>query len=533
MTQTWTLNRRHFIGGCAAGAGLLALGALSLRGEETASPAPAAKAGRLDWLFARPGPALERRGLMLDISRCRVPTMETYGLLLGLLSELRYNELQLYTEHSFAYQGHEIVWKDASPMWPAEIHTLDTACRKAGIELVPNQNSLGHMERWLKHEPYKRLAESPNGAMAPWGFVPRASTMKPGPEAEALLKDLYAQLLPHFSSPRFNVGCDEPYDLGQGASKERCEKEGRGNVFFDHLDAVRRLAAAHGKRIEYWADVLFEEKSIPMERIPAEAVALVWGYEAAHPFAEQAAQVVARKVAWQACPGDSSWCSLGGRLHTARANIANATDVATRLKAEGLLHTHWGDNGHWQPFATLLPGLVLSATAAWNGEPCDWASLIRAMGVLCHDPEGQLAEALVALGRVDEIHGANPHNRSLFWEAHFAKPDAIAELTGRLRAVDPGRWELAENEFDRIELFLDSAKLVSDEARHYLAEGRLSLRMLRNSLQRIRALIAGTPCPDWARLCAETEAEHRRLWLLRHRPGGLEESCTRLRDTLA
>jgi len=532
MTQSWNPNRRHFIGGCAAGAALLALGGLSLRGEET-QPSPALPSGRLSWLFKRPSPALGRRGLMLDISRTRVPTMETYGLLLGILCELRFNELQLYTEHSFAYQGHEIVWKDASPMWPAEIRSLDEACLKAGIELVPNQNSLGHMERWLKHAPYKSLAESPNGAMAPWGFIPHASTMKPGPEAEALLKDLYAQLLPNFSSKRFNVGCDEPYDLGQGASKERCEKEGRGNVFFDHLDAVRRLAGAHGKRIEYWADVLFEEKTIPMERIPAEAVALVWGYEAAHPFAEQAAQVVERKVAWQACPGDSTWCSLGGRLHTARANIANAASVAVQLGAEGFLHTHWGDNGHWQPFATLLPGLVLSATAAWDGEPCDWATLTRAVSVLCLDTRGRLAEALVALGRIDETHGGNPKNRSLLWEAHFAKAAALPDLTTRLRAVDPARWEQTDLELGRIGGLLGDADGVSRESQQYLDEARLSLRMLRNARVRVRALVAGTPCPDWPRLCTETETEHRRLWLLRHRPGGLEESCTRLRDTLA
>lgn len=533
MTQTWNPNRRHFIGGCAAGATLLALGALSLHGENGPRSEPKPEPARLDWLFKGKPPALARRGLMLDISRCRVPTMETYGLLLGVLSELRYNELQLYTEHSFAYQGHEIVWKDASPMWPAEILSLDKDCKRIGIELVPNQNSLGHMERWLKHAPYKPLAESPNGAMAPWGFIPHASTIRPGPEAEALLKDLYAQLLPNFSSRRFNVGCDEPYDLGQGASKERCEREGRGNVFFDHLDAVRRLAAEHGKRIEYWADVLFEEKTISMDRIPAEAVALVWGYEANHPFAEQAAQVVARKVAWQACPGDSTWCSLGGRLHTARANIANAAGVATQFKAEGFLHTHWGDNGHWQPFATLIPGLVLSATAAWNGQPCDWPELIQAVSILCQDTRGQLAEALVALGRIDETHASNPKNRSLFWEAHFAKAAALPDLSARLRAVDPARWELADRELDRIAALLEAGKPVSAPARQYHAEALLSLRLLRNARVRIRALVAGVPCPEWPALCAETEAEHRRLWLLRHRPGGLEESCTRLRDTLA
>ena len=39
-----------------------------------------------------------RRGLMLDISRNRVPTVETLHSLVDALQALNYNELQLYTE---------------------------------------------------------------------------------------------------------------------------------------------------------------------------------------------------------------------------------------------------------------------------------------------------------------------------------------------------------------------------------------------------------------------------------------------------
>ena len=62
---------------------------------------------------------------MLDISRCKVPTMETIHELVDLLADLKYNELQLYVEHIFAFEDHEEVWKEASPLTSEEVQTID------------------------------------------------------------------------------------------------------------------------------------------------------------------------------------------------------------------------------------------------------------------------------------------------------------------------------------------------------------------------------------------------------------------------
>ena len=48
-------------------------------------------------------PDFPARGVMLDISRDKVPTMATLFALVDLLAELKINQLQLYTEHTFAY----------------------------------------------------------------------------------------------------------------------------------------------------------------------------------------------------------------------------------------------------------------------------------------------------------------------------------------------------------------------------------------------------------------------------------------------
>ena len=103
-------------------------------------------------------PDLEVRGFMLDISRCKVPKLGELAKLVDMLALFKYNRLELYTEHTFAFEGHELVWADASPLTAAAVRKLGEICASAGIELVPNMNGLGHMERWLRYPKYAHLA---------------------------------------------------------------------------------------------------------------------------------------------------------------------------------------------------------------------------------------------------------------------------------------------------------------------------------------------------------------------------------------
>ena len=128
------MNRRTFLGSAAAG--VVSLAGVCLAAEQPAKPIV---------------------GYMLDVSRYRVPTMETVKRQVDLLASLGYNHFQLYTEHTFAYPQHEAVWREASPFTPAEIRELDAYCAARGIELAPNQNSFGHLEHWLSHPEYNHF----------------------------------------------------------------------------------------------------------------------------------------------------------------------------------------------------------------------------------------------------------------------------------------------------------------------------------------------------------------------------------------
>ncbi|HEY7091128.1 MAG TPA: family 20 glycosylhydrolase, partial [Tepidisphaeraceae bacterium] len=290
-------------------------------------------------------PDFRVRGVMLDISRDKVPTMPTLLALIDQLADLKINQLQLYTEHTFAYRAHETVWKDCSPMTAAEIRQLDTYCRERFIELVPNQNSFGHLERWLKHSEYRHLAECPDGFRWPWGYrMPTGFSLNPlDPRSLELVEGLFDELLPNFTSKLFNVGCDETFDLGLGRSKAQVERRGRERVYLDFLRKIYDAVKRRGRAMMFWGDIILHKPELIGE-LPPDMIALNWGYEAEHPFEKETSAFREAGVPFYVCPGTSSWCSFSGRTSNALANLRRAAASGLASGAAGYLITDWGDH---------------------------------------------------------------------------------------------------------------------------------------------------------------------------------------------
>ena len=75
--------------------------------------------------------------------------------------------------------------ENASPLTAHELKQIDDYCRKRFIDLVPNLNSFGHFERWLRHPEYHYLAECPNGFKREIPFMVKdhGTTLKPNQES--------------------------------------------------------------------------------------------------------------------------------------------------------------------------------------------------------------------------------------------------------------------------------------------------------------------------------------------------------------
>jgi hypothetical protein len=462
----------------------------------------------LPCLEIRDGPDLPVRGFMLDVSRGKVPTLAELLRLAEAMARLRLNQLQLYVEHSFAFPGHEAVWREASPLTAGDLAALGARCAELGIELVPNLNTFGHLERWLRHEPYRRLAECPDGWTHPLTgqFKPHPSTLCPDDASLAFVAGLLDAYLPHFASAQVNIGGDEPWELGQGRSREAVAARGKHRVYLDFLNRIHALVRARGKRMQFWGDILLEDLALAAEA-PREALPVVWGYDPGHPFEAQCGRLAELGRDFLAAPGTGTWQSLTGRLDDARVNLREAVDAALRHGAGGLLITAWGDSGAHQPWPTFWAPLAEGAALAWcrmaNARP-DTARGVRAFVDKPGDAAA-VAATLEAMGGLDKLVAHATRNRSLSWDLLTAAPATREALRAKLSP------EELEASLARLDEAAAKAAAIADA--RVRAELALGVDLAR----------AGFVRPDAAGLRA-LETRYRETWLLRARPGGLDES---------
>ncbi len=474
---------------------------------------------------------------MLDISRDKVPTMSSLASLIRRLASWRVNELQLYIEHAFAYRGHERVWRGASPMTAAQMRRLDRLCRDHGIELVPNQNSLGHMERWLRHADYAPLAECNRPYTTPWGETrTRPTTLNPiDPRSVRLVASLYEQLLPNFTSAKLNVGCDEPFELGQGRSQAACERRGAGRVYFDYLMKIRQIAARYGRRIQFWSDWIQHDPDM-IDKLPRDVVPLVWGYEADHPFDAECRRIARRGLAYYVCPGTSSWCSFAGRTSNMIANLLGAAEAGIRHRAAGYLITDWGDFGHRQMSSVSDAAFLYGAAVSWCASSNRDINIADELNrEVYHDRTGRLARAWLEAGRVHEASGVQIKNKTVLFAVMQTALDEIRNLSG-LRASTVRRMR---ERIRRIRRDARPARPTSGDAALVLSELSFTLDLLEHACDRIdlalrkprRRAVAN----DARRLADQMRTlihRYEKLWRMKNRPGGLAGSLAHFERNL-
>jgi len=371
---------------------------------------------QLPCLAIRDYPDFARRGVMLDISRGRVPRLDTLLHLVRVLAGFKINEFQLYTEHTFAYRNYRPVWSGWGPLNGKEIRELDAYCRRYGIDLVPNQNSFGHLRYWLEYPPLKKLGEVAEPYESADGtFLRYPATLAPNhPGTLPFLRELYDELLPHFSSRQFNVGCDETWDLGRGQSRALCEKKGRGRVYLDFLKKIHREVSARNRHMQFWGDIILRYPEL-IKELPKDVIALNWGYEKDHPFEREAETLAQSKLPFYVCPGTSTWMSLLGRHDTAFANLRRAADAGRKYGALGYLNTDWGDGGHPQPLAVSYLPYAVGAAVSWCANTFDESLLVPVVSrEVFLEPTQRIAKAAFALGFAHRKFNYFPTNASPF-----------------------------------------------------------------------------------------------------------------------
>ena len=495
-------------------------------------------------------PDFPARGLMVDISRNRIPNNQTLREIVDFAAYLKFNQFQLYIEGKPFYFPSlaKFYGKDADVLTPDDVLSLDLYCRERFIDFVPNLNTFGHMAPWLAHKELNDLAECPDGFSFYGTHVP-ASTLDPlNEESVAFVKTQIDDLLPLFSSGKVNLGGDEPFELGMGKSARACEQEGKSKVYLDFMKKIFAAEKPYGKQPMMWGDVYKEHYKDYKDCFPKDITVLEWGYEAGSYTDEVCSIYEEAGVPYYLCPGTSMWNTVAGKTENMRQNVISAARLGKKHNASGILLVDWGDGGTCQPYTCSFLPYATGAAYAWNADAEQQEDIAVYLNkIVFGDQTQSFAQILADLGNYYlAADKDDPNATKIFKTLYVQQTDCMNNTEGNYEPLFTNRdfARLSEREclktldyLTEIGYRISKVKLTCPAAALCLREVRWALGYLMHGCK-LGAIKADEKQFTRAELqalydeLAALNKEYEEVWRLRNRRTGLRESTMRMRALL-
>lgn len=393
----------------------------------------------LDW------PAMKIRGWQDDISRGPIPTLDFLKKQVEELSSYKLNAFTLYTEHVFRLKRHPKI-APSDGITAEEVAELDKYAKKHHVQLIGNFQSFGHFANILKVPGYENLKET-------------SDVITPAKEESyRFLKEVYGEIAPAYSSPLFNINCDETYGLGEGPAKDMVAKEGLGNVYAKHINRVSTLLKAHGKTPMMWGDIALQYPDI-RKNLPKDLIVLTWGYDPRASFVDQIEPFTKIGFKFLVCPGVSCWGQTFPDLDAATTNINNFVRDGASQGALGMLNTTWDDTGE-NLFNNNWYSLVWGAEVSWARPGSDANSLSNGLQAFNEAfprlfyglSDGRLSSVFWTLSRMRKENFCMGQSDREFWRAPWQidissppSPEAKRALTKVLADLNTWRATVTRN----------------------------------------------------------------------------------------
>lgn len=323
----------------------------------------------LPCLYIEDYPDVPVRGWFMDVTRGRIPKLSYLKQMAERCSLYKINQLHLYIEHTFLFDGLSEMWRDDTPLTAQDILEFDEYCAERNIELVPSVATFGHLYKLLCTRSYHELSEIDEPAGYHFSFYERMchhtlnTTDERAYELVCRMIDEYSVL---FRSNLFNINCDETFDLGKGRGKALADKIGSHGMYIQWVNRVCEHVKAIGKRPMFWGDIIAAHPET-IKELPEDIICMTWDYGLA-PGDTNVRRLWENGAHQYLCPGVQGWNQTVHLLEVAYENIKKMAVFAHQFDGEGLLTTDWGDYGHLQYPELALVGIIYGAAFGWNKE---------------------------------------------------------------------------------------------------------------------------------------------------------------------
>jgi len=225
----------------------------------------------------------------------------------------------------------------------AQIKDFIGYCHRLNIDVIPLQQSFGHVEYILRHNRYAALREDEHDLSQ---VCPAKKELN-----KTLFTRLYKDLASTHNSPYIHIGCDETHLLGHcPLCKKLAAEEGVSKLYFDHVKMLCDIVISLGKIPVLWADIALKYPEY-LGLLPKGTVLVDWNYGwDLDRFGDHSKLAGSGYEIWgaPALRSDPDNYYLETWQHHFD-NIARFIPECRRLGYKGIIMTSWSTSGVYDP----------------------------------------------------------------------------------------------------------------------------------------------------------------------------------------
>ncbi|MEK3793478.1 DUF4838 domain-containing protein [Paenibacillus sp. FSL R7-0204] len=288
---------------------------------------------------------------------------------LAEFSRYKTNAVLIEYEDKFPFSIHPEFVHPQHALSREELEALQAAAHEHYIEIIPLQQSFGHLEYVLRHDAWKHLRETEEstGEICP-----------SHPQTYELITSLLAEMMDaHPESRYIHLGCDEVYSL---CECEACRKEFGGvreRAFISFLNRLIEFTVSRGRQPLFWHDMLDKCPPEELAKLDPRSAAMIWIYNGRNIKHEVTSLTNKFRALGIEVMGAPAVRSFDWAEHQNYPVINNRTDnllqwaeTAEKLDIRCMVATNWtGPFSLGVPygvFETTWYPMLLHADLAWN-----------------------------------------------------------------------------------------------------------------------------------------------------------------------
>lgn len=290
-------------------------------------------------------------GVMIDMSRNAVMSIDGLKRFLPLLKKMGYNCVMLYTEDTYEVDNEPYFGYMRGRYTKDEMKEIDAYAESLGLTVIPCIQTLAHLNGVFR---WKQLPRD-------WDDI----LMIDDDRTYQLIDNMFKTLSECFKSRKIHVGMDEAYMVGRGRYLDKHGYIHSNELMHKHIKKVREIADKYGYQIMLWSDMFYKslEKGEQVDKLPDSVIPVYWDYY--HDDQNHYEKFLTRHKllsndVWFA---GGVWCWSGFIPHNkySLTTMVPAIKACQKTKTKNVIFTMWGDDGAECSHFTQLPALFYLA----------------------------------------------------------------------------------------------------------------------------------------------------------------------------